>query len=339
MGEGVDEAEPEARPRADLSGRSIATQRRRSGGLRAGRSAIHRRADVRRQADIGVGRSSDVNLLCELQHEGRQQHRQLRVREAGTAHQHPSRGVRQSRHPAGIGLDSARRPVVIDGVQRLLRPRHLVDHDVARRRHVLQGELARLARVPDGVPRHAAQHLHEERPLPQRRLHRRGTADGGSEQRGGGHRSVRAAVRSRRSESRSVEGARQGPRFLRSGQLEGWPADDDARLARRSRAALRRAAQPAAAVQRRVGAAARLLVRPDRGCEERSTRDLREVSPAVDGHAQSRAVLRRQRRAGAAQHLRPELGWHLRDRDHYAAGGDVDLEPAVRPGSPSTELR
>ncbi|PYR65846.1 MAG: hypothetical protein DMF88_18405 [Acidobacteria bacterium] len=68
-------------------------------------------------------------------------------------------------------------------------------------------------------------------------------------------------------------------------------------------------------------------------------RDLREVSPAVDGHAQSRAVLRRQRRAGAAQHLRPELGWHLRDRDHYAAGGDVDLEPAVRPGSPSTELR
>jgi len=61
-----------------------------------------------------------------------------------------------------------------------------------------------------------------------------------------------------------------------------------------------------------------------------AARLVRQIPSAADGHAQSGAVLRRQRRAGAAQRIRSRFERRVRDGDRDAAGGDGHLEPAVR---------
>jgi len=61
-----------------------------------------------------------------------------------------------------------------------------------------------------------------------------------------------------------------------------------------------------------------------------AARLVRQIPSAADGHAQSGVVLRRQRRAGAAQRIRSRFERRVRDGDRDAAGGDGHLEPAVR---------
>ena len=63
----------------------------------------------------------------------------------------------------GSGLLVTWRQLGVDRLRHLLRPRHVDDHDASRRHDLVQAGLDGEPRLPDRLPRHAAQQLRQER--------------------------------------------------------------------------------------------------------------------------------------------------------------------------------
>ena len=145
----------------------------------------------------------------------------------------------------------------------------------------------------------------------------------------------------RRSRAAPVLWPRQRHRRLRAGHVEaGLTHDGHRRRSRRFRASLRRASRPQAAVEHGSRAPRGVLVPADGGCEKRPARHLRQVPPAIDGYPQPGAVVWRQRRAGAAEHV-PISTETAPSRPQFVTPprGDDDFQPAVRSRSSPAEFR
>ena len=180
----------------------------------------------------------------------------------------------------------------------MLRPRHVVDDDAARRPHVVQARAGpgRTSSRPASWRCRANNFdqntvylndgfiFEEQRQIDPNNPGRRDGA-------------VPPAVHHRQPESAHRVRARQGHRLLRPGHLEAdVAADGDAGRAGGPRAALRRAARILAAVEHRGRAAARLLVSADRRREERAAWHLRARARAAAGRRGIRRVVVRRRR-------------------------------------------